>query len=121
MTTAKAKATASAPAGIPKGMKPIEGGYAKTWNVDELPILEGMASAPKTVTLTKGKKSDDRRCFELRTDDGERYTVWESAGLASLFEAVEEKAPCRVWISFRGYGTAKKGQNPPKLFDSAIE
>ena len=122
MATAKAKASAPRPSATPpKGMKQIQGGYAATWDVEKLPVLQGSISeAPKTVTLTQGKKQVERRCVEVKTADGDRYTVWESAGLASLFSAVEEQTPCKVWISFRGYGVAKKGQNPPKLFDSAI-
>lgn len=105
----------------PKGMKPIQGGYAKTWNVDEMAVLQGKVEhEPKTVTLTQGKKQVERRCVEVKTDGGERYTVWESAALVPLFAALEEQAPCKVWIAFKGYGVAKKGQNAPKLFDSAI-
>jgi hypothetical protein len=38
-----------------------------------------------------------------------------------LFGAIEEaKLPCAVWIQFKGFGIAKKGQNAPKLFESAI-
>jgi len=118
---AKQKQPQTPSATAPKGMKTISGGYAATWNVDEVPTLDGkVADKPKTVTLTQGKKQVERRCIEVRTADGERYTVWESAGLVTLFEALDEGAPCRVWIHFKGYGTAKKGQNPPKLFDSAI-
>jgi len=102
-------------------MKAIQGGYAATWNVDELPVLQGTVSdAPKTVTLTQGKRQVERRCIEVKTADGDRFTVWESAALVPLFGALAEEAPCKVWIAFKGYGTAKKGQNPPKLFDSAI-
>ena len=124
MATAKAsknQASTAPRAAIPKGMKVIEGGYAKSWDVEALPILTGKVEhAPKVVTLRQGKKEVERKCMEVRTDDGERYTVWESAGLIPLFENVTENAPCTVWISFRGYGTAKKGQNPPKLFDVAV-
>jgi hypothetical protein len=123
MATAKATARKST-ANAPKGMRMLEGGYAKTWNVDELPVLEGeIGAAPKTVTLNQGtKKQADRQCVEVRTKDGDRYTVWESAALTALFERLGEKGaiPCKVWIAFKGYGVAKKGQNAPKLFDVAI-
>ncbi len=115
-----AKASASKSA-VPKGMTQLAGGYAKTWNVEEKSTMHGAVSeAPRTVTLTQGKKTVDRRCIEVKDEDGERYTVWESAGLVNLFEALTEKAPCKVWIHFTGYGTAKKGQNAPKLFETAI-
>lgn len=120
---AKASAVRKQPSNVPKGMRVLEGGYANTWNVEEVPTLDGeVTAAPKVVTLTKGKKTTDRQCIEVRTKDGDRYTVWESAGLTPLFERLNEKdaIPCRVWIAFKGYGTAKKGQNAPKLFDVAI-
>ena len=108
----------------PKGMKTLDGGFAKNWDVEQLPILEGKVEHEvKTVTLNKGtKKEADRRCCEVRTADGDRYTLWESAALVSLFEKLAETGavPCKVWISFKGYGTAKKGQNAPKLFDVAV-
>lgn len=120
---AKASATSNSPS-VPKGMRMLEGGYAKTWNVDEMPILQGEVSAvPKTVTLNAGtKKQTTRQCVEVRTADGERYTLWESAALTSLFErlSVEKDLPLKIWVSFRGLGVAKKGQNAPKLFDVAI-
>lgn len=121
------KATASASTGgnIPKGMKPISGGYAKTWNVEDFDTIDGQASEVKVVKLSQkrgGKVEEiERRCVEVKnTRDGERCTVWESAALANLFDALEEQAPCRVYIRFTGYGKAKKGQNAPKLFESAI-
>lgn len=109
---------------VPRGMRLLEGGYAKTWNVDEQAELEGeVRSVPKTVTLNEGtKKETQRQCVEVHTTDGERYTLWESAALGSLFERLSnaKDLPMRVWLSFRGYGVAKKGQNAPKLFDVAI-
>jgi hypothetical protein len=123
MATAKKKAPAapSNAAAVPKGMSMISGGYAATWDVEKQDTLEGaVADKPRAVELTQDKKKVERRCIEVKTSDGERFTVWESAGLVNLFSAIEEKAPCTVWIHFRGFGTAKRGQNPPKLFDSAI-
>lgn len=120
---AQAKATRNSPQ-VPKGMKVLDGGYAKTWNVEELPTLEGTVSAPpKEVTLNAGtKKETKRQCVEVKTKDGDRYTLWESAALGALFErlSVEKDLPLRVWVAFKGFGTAKKGQNAPKLFDVAI-
>jgi hypothetical protein len=124
MAKAKAKENVGS-SGPPKGMRTIEGGYAKSWDIEEMPVIDGrVESAIKTVTLTQkrnGKtESVDRQCVEVKTSDGERYTVWESATLANLFSALEQAIPCSVWIKFTGYGKAKRGQNPPKLFESAI-
>jgi hypothetical protein len=113
----KAKATQQPP----KGMTLIAGGYANSWDVEVMPILEGhVESPPKVVTLTQGGKKTDRKCVEVKTEDGARYTLWESAALVNFFEVLAEKAPCNVWVAFQGYGKAKKGQNAPKLFEAAI-
>lgn len=119
---ASAKASATKSSGPPKGMKPLVGGFAKTWNTDEFDTLQGkVADAPKSVTLNKGtKKETERRCVEVVTDSGDRYTLWESAGLVPLFNAIAEQHPCKIWVKFMGLGVAKKGQNAPKLFDCAI-
>lgn len=121
-----AKASAAKSAGVPKGMKPISGGYAKSWDVDAMPEIHGTAGEIKTVKLTqkrKGKVEEvERRCVEVKNKaDGERYTVWESATLTNLFDALAEAGEGTViWIRYTGLGVAKKGQNPPKLFESAI-
>ena len=124
MATAKAKkAEQTSAAAPPKGMREISGSYAKSWDVEKKPLMYGIVKEKaKTVTLTQGKKQVDRQCIEVEEDEtGERYTVWESAGLKNLFSALDEAdLPATVWIKFTGYGTAKKGQNPPKLFDAAI-
>jgi len=130
MASAKASARkndrkASQNSNVPRGMRLLEGGYAKTWNVDELPELSGTVSnPPKSVTLNAGtKKETVRECVEVRTEDGERYTLWHSAALTPLFERLGEitdKKPLRIWVAFKGLGVAKKGQNAPKLFDVAV-
>lgn len=104
---------------IPAGMKQLSGNFAPSWNPEEVPILHGTYSEPKSVTLTQGNKKVERRCVEFTTDTGEKYTVWESAGLAQMFETVEAGTP--VYIRFDGLGVARKGQNAPKLFTVAIQ
>jgi hypothetical protein len=120
---AKAKASATSNPKVPKGMRVLEGGYAKTWNQDEMPELSGeVREVPKTVTLNKGtRKESDRQCVEVHTAEG-RFTLWESAALGALFErlSVAKDLPLKIWVAFKGLGTAKKGQNAPKLFDVAI-
>lgn len=118
---AKAKATASSLArssgDIPKGMKAINASFAPTWNPEQRKELTGTFSEPKSVELKQGKKTVERRCVEFMTHDGERYTIWESAGLKVMFDDVEPGT--EVYIRFDGYGQAKPGQNPPKLFTVA--
>lgn len=109
---------------VPKGMRILEGGFAKQWDVDAMPVLHGVvANVPKEVTLNKGtKKEKTTQCVEVRTKEGERYSLWHSAALTPLFERLneEKELPLTVWIAYRGLGVAKKGQNPPKLFDVAV-
>ena len=131
---AKAKAKALAPAArkqrktassvakgngeIPSGMRQLAGSFAPTWNPEEVPHLRGTFSEPKSVTLTQGKKQVERRCVEFTTENDETFTVWESAGLVHMFEEVEPGT--EVFIRYDGLGTAKKGQNAPKLFTVAV-
>lgn len=131
--SAKGSATASAkrngkgnaalpPAGdIPEGMKQLGGGYAPTWKPETGDSLHGnVSSAIRTVEMKIGRKVQERRVFELTTKDDQRFAVWESAALSELFEQVEEAGVgFEVYIRFDGLGTAKKGQNPPKLFTVA--
>lgn len=121
---AKAKATATrlaktTSADVPKGMKALSGSFAPTWDPDKVNPLQGTFGEPKTVPLKQGNKTVDRRCVEFTTNKGERFTVWESAGLKTMFEDVEPGT--EVYIRFDGYGEAKKGQNAPKLFTVAVD
>ena len=122
MPKAKAK---SLPQGndIPAGFNQIGGGYAKTWDPAQGDTLQGpTTSAVKVVSMKQGRNTVDRRCVEITdTDSGERHTLWESAILRDFFDALEESGEgTEVYVRFDGLGTAKKGQNAPKLFTVAI-
>lgn len=121
--SAKAKAL-PASADIPAGMKQIGGGYAPTWEPKEGDTLHGpTTSEVKTVEMTIGRKKQERRCVEITdSDSGNRVTLWESAALAELFDALADAGQGTVvYIRFDGLGKARKaGQNPPKLFTAAI-
>ncbi len=120
---AKAKATASSLArssgNVPKGMKAINSSFAPTWDPEARKELTGTFGPIKEVPLKQGNKTVDRRCVEFTTHDGERFTIWESAGLKVMFDDV--KPGTEVYIRFDGYGQAKKGQNAPKLFTVGVE
>lgn len=128
---AKRRSTSNKPASalpqasnIPEGMTQIGGGYAPTWEPDEGDHLHGpTTSAVKTVEMTIGRKKQERRCVEITDKNtGQRVTVWESAALVELFDAmVEAGEGVEVFIQFDGLGKAKKaGQNPPKLYTAAL-
>lgn len=126
MAKAKAKAKASASTlsksngEIPKGMKALSSTFAPTWQpTKEGESITGTMGEVKTVTLQQGKKQVERRCVEITTAKDERYTVWESAGLKTMFEDVE--ADSEVYIRYDGLGVAKRGQNAPKRFTVAVE
>jgi hypothetical protein len=92
-------------------------GFALAWDVDAMPVLQGTWGKVRTITVKRGKKMEDAKVCDVETEDGKRYTVWESAGLRALFENADEGT--EVYIEFQGFGTAKKGQNAPKLYTVA--
>lgn len=123
MAKAKAKAKArprgngkASENGLPAGFKRVEG-FGQNWDVEAMPILQGTWGKIRTIDVKRGKKTEPARVCDVTTEDGKRYTVWESATLVPAFEEVSEGD--EVYISFDGYGTAKKGQNAPKLFTFA--
>lgn len=122
MAKAKAKAKAKrAPrtaasngkGSLPAGFTRVEG-FGLPWDLDEMPVLQGEWGKVRTITVKRGKKMEEQRVCDVETEDGKRYTVWESAALMSLFNECDEGT--EVYLEFQGYGTAKKGQNAPKLF-----
>lgn len=117
---------------IPQGMKQMGGGYAPTWKPEnEGDTIHGVVTEGiKVVEFTnkrkvKGKLVEEvteRRVIEVtQNDSGERFAVWESAALVSLFDEIEEKgAGHEVYIRYDGLGKKKPGQNAPKLFTVAM-
>ena len=128
MAQAKAKANKknnSLPSAgdIPAGMKQLGGGYAASWSPNEGDSIHGKTTGEvKTVSIKRGRKTQESRCVEI-TDDatGERHTVWEAAALVDLFDALTEAGEgTEVFIRFDGLGKAKAGQNPPKRYTVAV-
>lgn len=133
-TSRKGKsASASLPASqdIPEGMKKIGSGNAPTWKPEVGDSLHGEVTDGvkivefKTKKKVKGKlveETTERRVMEVTNrEDGERFAVWESAALEELFDTISERGVgTDIYLRFDGLGTAKKGQNAPKLFTVAI-
>lgn len=109
----------SSSANVPKGMKALSGSFAPSWDPEKVPELQGTFGDIKEVPLKQGNKTVERRCVEFTTEKGDRYTVWESAGLKQMFESVDPGTG--VYIRYDGLGVAKKGQNAPKLFTVAVD
>ena len=113
---------------IPKGMKQMGGGYAKTWTPEKIgDHVHGAISAlPKELTLNKGKKTENvTEVLEVTTREGERLAVWKSAVLSSLFDEINEQGDdaigTEIFIRYDGLGKKKTGQNPAKLFTVAVQ
>lgn len=119
--TASASASAPAQQDIPDGFTQMGGGYAPTWEVEKRAVLHGsVTGAVREVELTIGRKKQTRRCMEITSKEGERFTVWESAALGDFFDHVTEAGEGGMYfLRFDGYGKKKTGQNPPKLFTIA--
>ena len=133
MATAKGKASkptrrkssATPPASsLPPGMKAVNSGYAPSWRPETIgEQLHGVVSDPvKVVQVKNGRKTEDRRVFELTNNaDGSRHAIWESAALKELFDIVADRGEgAEVFIQYDGLGKRKAGQNPPKLFTTAV-
>lgn len=126
MAKAKAKAKAKTKASkgakaptLPNGYKVI--GRAPNWNMEKHPVIDGERGEEKEVKFTeplkRGQKKPDTRTvrtFIVNDETLGPVNVWESGGLRDLFDNTE--AGDVVRIEFLGMGTAKKGQNAPRLF-----
>jgi hypothetical protein len=103
---------------LPNGYKVI--GRAPNWNFEKDTIVEGERGETHEIIMDKGKKSERVvRNFIMQEETVGAITIWESSMLKDLFDQTEEGETVR--IEFLGYGDAKKGQNPPKLFSVAVK
>jgi len=102
---------------LPNGYKVI--GRAPNWDVEKHPVIEGERGEAKMVTLDEGtKKEREVRTMIVQDETIGAVNVWESGMLSDLFDQTEEGD--KVRIEFLGLGTAKRGQNAPKLFSCAV-
>ncbi len=117
-TSVKAKSSSKSKASLPAGYKALDS-RAPKWDFEKNREISGPRSAAREVTFDEGTKKERKaRIMVVEDADLGRVTVWESAALRSLFDETEEGD--EVFIRFTGYGTAKKGQNAPKLFETAV-
>lgn len=109
---------------LPDGYKVI--GRAPNWDPEKNPLLVGERGPTKEVEFVqppkKGQKKGETRTVRTMvvTDEtiGPR-TVWESGMLVDFFDNTEDGDSVR--IEYLGLGTAKKGQNAPKIFSCAVK
>jgi len=110
------KSAAKAPV-MPNGYKVI--GRAPNWNPEKDPVVEGERGEVKEVTMDAGtKKEREVRTFIVQDETLGAVTVWESGMLRDLFDQTEPGD--KVRIEYLGLGTAKRGQNAPKLFSCGV-
>lgn len=105
---------------IPSGFQAITKQFTSWPNseTDAGDTLQGVVVGYKTIKVKRGRKMEDSQIIQIETDEGV-VEVWESAVLSPLFE--EDYTEYEVFLRFKGYGEAKKGQNAPKLFDIAYK
>lgn len=68
----------------PKGFKKLE--VPPTFNFEENPTLQGVVMSTKTVTLTRRGVREPTKVAQIRDQNGEIFSVWESAGLITFFD-----------------------------------
>ena len=119
MAARKTKATkGSGVASLPKGFEAI-GGFGKTWpdeNTKPGEAIQGVVTEYHEKIKTVHGLTDN---LKLETEDGEVFTVWNSAGLRSLFE--DDYVDVAVFIRYDGMGKKQKGKNAPRLYTVAAE
>jgi hypothetical protein len=104
---------------LPEGFEMVTGQFPDAWDFDAEPVLTGEWMGSRDAQVKQGTKTVTRLVANIRTADGQLHALWESAGLAGLFD--KARLGDVVWIRFDGLGTPKPGMNAPKLFTTAIK
>ena len=114
------KQSAASKATLPKGFEAIQRG-SESWPNDDTVIgemIQGKILEFDSVTVKRGKKTEEVEMCRVETKDKKTYTLWRSAGLAPLFDYEEGT---EFAIIYDGYGKAKKGQNAPRLYRIGVK
>lgn len=87
----------------------------KTWEYkDDGNYIAGVLISKK-YNLGENKSS----LYTLEVEDGEFWLVWGSAVLDERMTLVKEGE--KLKITYKGLGTAKPGQNAPKIFKVEVD
>ena len=111
----------TAVASLPKGYTTI-GGFGKSLPNDDTKVgeaLGGIVSGYDEIVVTREGKKVKVQNLKLETKEGTVYTVWESAGLTSLF-GDDDYTECEIWIRYDGLSAQKRGRNPARLYTLAF-
>lgn len=107
---------------LPRGYKSIvaDGDYGSAWDFEAEPELQGTLNAIRgPFTVGKGKDKREKRVAEIEKEDGTKVSVWESAGLKSLFESDDVEEGTEVFIRYEGEKDVGRPQ-PMRVFTVAI-
>lgn len=88
------------------------------WDFEAHPVLEGEVLGIRTVDVGTGRNKRESQVMNIRTKQGEVFSVWESASLAEFFKAAEEGMECAV--AFTGYQDIGRPQ-PMKMFSAGLK
>lgn len=121
-TAKKTKEKPLARTQLPDGFKATSSSYGVTWapwkDDDHPQELSGEWGEEREVEVRRGRGTQSQRVCNLTDEEGTVWSIWCSSGLVGLFD--EAKEGDTVFIRFDGEGTAKKGQNPPRLFTTGV-
>jgi len=104
------------PAPVPEGFTRADSGFPQSWDFEREPVVQGHVVRIRTVELKYGKQVRETRVMEVAVD-GEPFSVWESAALTELFDAVSEGD--EVWIRYTGQIQVKGRRQPMRGFQAA--
>lgn len=82
----------------PKGFKKLA--VPPTYDFEKNAVLQGTVMSTKTVTLTRRGERIPVKVMQIRDENGEIFSVWESASLIVLFDQVRPGK--QVYIEYLG-------------------
>ncbi len=104
---------------LPEGFEAIEGSFAPSWDFDEMPVIQGEVTRLEYVETGVGRDRRTVRVMDIKTPSGERFAVWESAGLRPLFDRAGKGAI--VAAAYTGEVEVKGRKQPMHGFQVGIK
>lgn len=117
----KTSTPALSKAQLPAGYVPVaQSEYGSEWQYTEQPVLEGVVQGEvRTVEVKYGRDLKNVRVLSVADHDGVLYSLWESATLRPLFDAV--KPGDHVAVVYQGTRVIKGRKEPMKVFTAGIK
>lgn len=88
------------------------------WDFETHPVLEGEVLGIRTVGVGTGRNKRESQVMNIRTKQGEVFSLWESASLEEFFKTAEAGMECAV--AFSGYQDIGRPQ-PMKMFSAGLK